>query len=290
MSEYKIKYFDSHTHPNFKAYEEDLDIVMERTLINGVGFVVAGSKATTSESAVRLAEKYADLPIFAAVGLHPIHTAPSFHDDDEDGVADNSGEKFDESFYGNLLKSKKVIAIGECGLDYFHLPDDEKDAEHRKKIQMEEFMHQIEFAKKNKKPLVIHCRDAYKDLAEILSKFPPSSDNSHYIIHCFCGTVSEADMFMEMNCFFTFGGAITYAPKKGGADYAETIKHVPFNRILSETDAPYLAPIPYRGKRNEPVFMSETVKKMAEIRGVSLEEMRVQILKNSEEAFHINLS
>ena len=241
--------------------------------------------------AVALAEEYAAEPIYAAIGLHPDHAAPaSFYDEDE-GVSEKAkeinerGESFDSDFYKKLAASSKVVAVGECGLDYFHIPENRKDEVKHK--QKEAFIRQIEFSVDVKKPLIIHCRDAYDDLIQMLNAKKSVLNAVPGIIHFFSGTRDEAEQLLNMGFYFSFGGVITFPPKKGKTDYAQIVKTMPIDRILSETDAPYVAPVPYRGTRNEPAYVIEVVKKLAEMENISLEEMRKCILKNSKYVFRV---
>jgi len=280
----KINYFDSHTHVQFAAFKNDYQKVIERSLTNGVGFVNVGTQKDTSKKAIEISQKYPE--IYAAVGLHPLHTYSSFYDTYElDGSKETKGfmsraEEFDYNFYKELALQEKVIAIGECGLDYFKL-DDEKIKEKQKEV----FVSQIKLSKEIKKPLMIHCREAFSDLLKILNSYSSLLNFPPGIVHFFSGNEKEAKKLLEMGFFFSFGGVITFTN-----NYEKVIKLIPLNKILSETDAPYVAPIPYRGKRNEPLYVIEVVKKLAAIKNVSLEKMAYQILKNSEEIFKIKLS
>jgi TatD DNase family protein len=180
------------------------------------------------------------------------------------------------------------VVIGECGLDYFRFSDVEPRDEQVRK-QKEAFIAQIELAIEIKKPLMIHCRDAFADLIEILKFYKNKFDGSPGVIHFFTGTSNNVKDLLEVGFSFTFGGAITFPPRKGktiGA-YDEVIKLIPIDRILSETDAPYVAPLLYRGKRNEPVYVIETVKKLAELKNISPDEMKMQIWENAERIFHL---
>lgn len=298
----KVKYFDVHTHVNLAAYAEDYKEVISRALGAGVGMVNVGTQKDTSLRAVELAREYKDEAVYATVGLHPVHTSPSFHDEQE--LANNNfnktGEVFDIAGYRKLAEDPKVVAIGECGLDYFHLPEGNEPEAKRK--QKEAFIAQMELAHEVGKPLMIHCRsgvperaspdgagrDAYSDLLEILNTHSSLFDASNPgIMHFFAGTMDEAKRFLDLGFSFTFGGAITFPQKKNAPDYASVVRMLPMDRILSETDAPYVAPIPHRGKRNEPAYVIETVKKLAELKGVSEEEMARVTIENTRRAFKL---
>lgn len=286
-----MKYFDAHTHVHFAAYKEDSDAVIKRALAAEVGLITVGTQKDTSKGAVAAASKYED--VYAAIGLHPVHTDKSFHDAQELGGGDDAkgftsrGESFDPEYYLELGRDEKVVAIGECGLDYFRigsneLTTSEGEKEEKIKKQKESFGSQIDVAKALGKPLMIHCRDAFRDLIAMLRERKEDLLPDAGVIHFFTGTKDDAKDLLELGFGFTFGGVVTFT-----RDYDETLKYLPLENILSETDAPYVAPAPYRGKRNEPAYIVETVKKLAEIKGVSEEEMAASILRNARRIFRI---
>lgn len=282
MQESAPRFFDVHTHIQFAAFDADRDAVIHRALDAGVWMVNVGTQIDTSKAAIELARRYPK-GLYATVGLHPIHTSKSFHDAHELGGGEaakgfsSRGEEFDYNTYKKLAEDPKVVAVGECGLDYFRVNDEDA-----KKKQKETFLAQIELAKEVKKPLMIHCRNAFNDLINLLTTHYSLLTNPPGIIHFFSGTKDDARQFLEMGFSFTFGGVITFT-----RDYDEVIKMIPLDKILSETDAPYVAPVPYRGKRNEPAYVVEVVKKLAEIKGVSTEEMKSAVWKNAKSVFLI---
>jgi TatD DNase family protein len=225
--------------------------------------------------------------MYAAVGLHPVHTGRSFHDAQELGEGEGAaaftsrGEVFDADYYRALALDPKTVAIGECGLDYFHFTDDEPREEQVKK-QKDAFLAQIRLAKEVKKPLMIHCRNAFDDLIEFVR--PYAHELSPGVIHFFTGTPDNAKALLDLGFSFTFGGVVTFPPRKGKTmgDYDEAIGIIPLDRILSETDAPYVAPAPFRGKKNEPAYVMHTVARLAELKSVSAEEMKEQIWANAK--------
>lgn len=302
-------FWDAHTHVQFATYDADRDAVVRRAREAGVRMVNVGTQKDTSARAVALAEQYDVL--YAAVGLHPIHTSASFHDADELGGGDKTGgdetsgglatikgftsraEIFDPGYYRKLSLYPKTVAIGECGLDYFRFNDAEPREEQIKK-QKTAFLAQIALAHEVGKPLMIHCRAAFADLIQILKDRSQSSNanaanTNPGIIHFFTGTMDEACELLALGFSFTFGGAITFPPRKGksAGDYDELIKMIPLDQLLSETDAPYVAPVPHRGKRNEPAYVVEVVKRLAELKNISAEEMCEQIAKNAARIFGI---
>ncbi len=279
----EFRYFDAHTHAHFPVYGDEKDAMIRRAADGGVGMITVGTRKDTSLAAVTLAEQYEH--VWAAIGLYPGHTVASFHDEDELGVAGQNEtegpESFDYDFFKKLAESEKVVAVGECGLDYPYCRNEEE-----KEIQKVEFIKQIEFADEIKRPLMIHCRDAYGDVADI---FKARGTARSHVMHSFRGTIEEARRFVEMGFYFTFGGVITFRPKKDGVNYTDVIRSIPTDRLLSETDAPWVAPVPHRGKRNEPAYVVEVVKKFAEIKDLPPEIIREQILENTRRAFSIDI-
>lgn len=274
----KPELFDAHTHLQFSAYDKDREEVVRRTIDAGVWVVNVGTQMDTSLSAVKLAEEHEGF--YAAVGLHPIHTHESFHDEKElgGGKGFKSRSESVTEEYKKLAEHKKVVAIGECGLDYFHLPENEGEAKQRQK---EEFVKQIRLAAEVNKPLMIHCRDAFGDLITILgeSKKYLRSERTG-ITHFFTGSKEEAEKLLAMGFYFSFGGVVTIT-----RDYDEVVSSLPIDRILLETDAPYVSPVAYRGKRNEPAYVKEAAKRIAEIRNLSEEEVSRLTVENAVRIF-----
>ncbi len=284
------QFFDAHTHAHFAAFGDDYRAVIGRALESHVGLVNVGTQKDTSRRAVEVAHEFESEPVYAAIGLHPIHTAKSHHDENELGGGDaakaftSRGEEFDYEYYKKLALDSKTVAIGECGLDYYHIEGDEVEMKQRQK---EAFLEQIKLSHDVGKPLMIHCRDAFSDLIEMLTANYKLLNTIPGIVHFFTGTKDDAKKLLDMGFSFTFGGTVTFPPKPGMPDYRALVEYLPLDRILSETDAPYVAPVPYRGKRNEPAYVIETVKKLAEIRGVSVEEMAGTTVANAAKIFKI---
>lgn len=281
----KPEFFDAHGHLNFVAYDSDREEVIKRTLGAGVFINCVGTQKDTSRSAVNLAHQF-EKGFYATVGLHPIHTGKSFHDEKElgEGGAEftSRGEVFDYDYYKNLAEDEKVIAIGECGLDFFRLDEESSSSK-----QKEAFNGQIEVAKAVSKPLMLHIRNgsgisAYNEAYDVLRHHISSGSGILGDLHFFAGSIEEARPFLDAGFYFSFTGVVTFA-----RNYDEIIKFLPLERILSETDCPYVTPHPYRGKRNEPVYVKEVVKKIAEIKGESLEKTKEILLKNAETFFKI---
>ena len=285
------KFFDAHTHVQFSAFDADRDAVLARAREAGVWMVNVGTQIDTSRAGVELAEKF-DEGVYAAIGLHPVHTSRSHHDAEELGGGEaakafvSRGEALDIEAYRRLALHEKTVAIGECGLDYFHFNDAEPRDEQVRK-QKEAFIAQIQLSLDVKKPLMIHCREAFADLVDVLKFYEKKFDRAPGVIHFFTGTSSDAQALIDIGFSFTFGGATTYPPRKGASEgtYDEVVKMIPADRILSETDAPYVAPVPYRGKRNEPMYIPAIAERIALLKNISPEEMKEQIFANARKMF-----
>ena len=271
-----MKYFDAHTHVHFAAFDEDREAVFARAKEAEVGMLLVGTQKDTSAAAVMAAETHEG--VWAAVGLHPIHTSKSFHDVKELGEGGHPpaggftsrGESFDISNYEQLAHQPKVVAIGECGLDYYRLDEGTKE------LQREAFIAQIELANHVGKPLMLHIRNAYEDALEILKAYAKVNGNVHF----FAGTWDIARQFLELGFTLSFTGVITFT-----RDYDDVVRNTPLDMLLSETDAPYVAPVPFRGKRNEPIHVREVVAQIARIRGEDEQKVQETLLKNAKRVF-----
>lgn len=276
----KYQYIDIHTHVNIAAFDEDRSDVLTRTEAGSVAYINVGTQRNTSKAAVELAEQCAD-GVYATIGLHPVHTTKSYHDTKElgDGEKVNAdGEVFDTEYYRRLAESNKVVAIGECGFDYFRVDKDTK------KKQESAFIAQIELANELEKPLMLHVRpslgsqDAYEDALVAVKKYAKVRGNVHF----FAGNLETAQKFWEIGYTTSFTGVITFADQ-----YDEVVKNAPLAMLHAETDAPYVAPKPYRGERNEPLHVREVYKRIAELRREDEEMVREQLLQNAQNLFGI---
>lgn len=289
---------DIHTHINFNAFREDGHEVARRTLDRGVWMILVGSQIDTSRRALEYARQY-EQGVYAAAGLHPIHLVETEVDRDEMNAAEGvpgfttRKEEFDYDAYRDLARDPKVVAIGECGLDYYRL----RDTEEIKKKQAETFRKQIALARDVKKPLMIHCRNAYEDLLAILREEKAYEVGGD--IHFFAGDWEIAKQFLDFGFHLSFTGVITFPPRRtemssarlseaGANQYDEVIKKTPLDRIMTETDAPYVAPVPYRGKRNEPLYVEEVARRIAAIKGISLEEAARATAENAIRLFKLS--
>lgn len=277
---------DSHCHLQFNSYKDDADEVIRRSFDAGIKMIAVGSQKDTSERAVAYAEKYQG--IWAVVGLHPIHLTQQEVDEEEASFKSRE-EKFDYDFYKQLASRPKVVGIGEIGFDFYHLPKD-LTLEEVKKRQTQTFLAQSELADELDLPLALHCRDAHEVLLAILKKgVREGKMKKRGVAHCFGGDWETAKQYLDLGFYLGFTGVVTFIPRPAQKAKFETlwevIKKTPLDKILIETDAPYLAPEPHRGKRNEPAFVKFVAEKIAELKKVSFEEVAEQTVKNTLRLF-----
>ncbi len=275
------KLIDIHTHVNFNAFKEDGPAIIDCTLKGDVWMILVGSQIDTSRRAVSYAEKYPE-GVYAAVGLHPIHLFEDHFDvaeaEQKAGVPSYTTrpEVFDHDAYKEIAMHPKTVAIGECGLDYFR----GRDTDEVKKAQQDTFRKQVALAREVKKPLMIHCRNAYEDVITILKE--EKADEIGGDIHFFAGSWDIAKQFLGLGFYLSFTGVITFA-----RDYDAVLRNAPLDRVMVETDAPYVTPLPHRGKRNEPLYVEYVAKKIAEIKGIVPEEVFAQTVQNARTLFRI---
>jgi TatD DNase family protein len=275
---------DTHCHLQFNAYKNDADEVLARCKEKGMILNVVGSQRDTSLRAVEFARRH-DF-IYATVGLHPIHTHATEVDEEEIKFKTRE-EDFDYEFYKSLAQDEKVIAIGECGLELFHVPEG-ADRESFLQKQKDIFLKQINLARELGLPLVIHVRDAHEEMVRFLDEVRKGSQLSG-VVHCYTGNWHYAQKYLDMGLHIGFTGVITFPPKKTDPqpqiDLLEVVNNVPLDRLLIETDAPYLAPQAYRGQRGEPWMVEEVAKKIAELRGVATKEIADIAENNASKLF-----
>lgn len=283
------RYIDTHAHVNINAFKNDWKEVIDRARSEGVAHINVGTQYDTAARAVELAESFDD-GVYAIVGLHPIHTSASFHDEQELGEDargfTSRGEIFDKAKYRELAKRGKVVGIGECGFDYYRLETDTKEK------QEAAFIAQIELANELGLPLMIHTRDAKGNEASASSKVGSVYDDTYAVlkrcanvpgnVHFYAGTWEQAKKFFDIGFTVSFTGVITFAES-----YHEVIKNAPLDMIHAETDCPYVAPVPYRGRRNEPLYVKEVYKSIAAIRREDEEHVREQLLENARRLYKI---
>lgn len=254
---------DSHAHLDDKDFDADREAVLERARAAGVLYLLAiggGAKPEELGAAIALAERHEW--VYATVGVHP-HDARHFTDSHFDALR-------------RLARHPKVLALGEIGLDY-HYDNSPREA------QKQALIRQLELAKESNRPVVIHCREAWPDLREIVaSHWKPAGPGG--ILHCFSGGREDAFQFLDWGFLVSFAGNLTFKNAEGLRAVA---REVPLDRLLTETDSPYLAPVPYRGKRNEPAYVREVTRQLAALHGLSEEEMGRQVVGNFTRFFRL---
>jgi TatD DNase family protein len=264
------KFFDIHSHINFIDYGADLPGVLERMREKKVWTITVGADLESSQSALELAGK--NEGVFASIGMHPTETSAP-------GVLPVD---FDEEAFAKLVTHPKVVAVGECGLEYGKIGVVEEAEKIRQK---KGFEMQIDFAVKYNKPMMLHVRSAHKDVLDILvSKKREYGDRLRGNVHFFTGTVEDEKKYLDLGFSVSFTGVITFVK-----NYDEAVKYAPLDMIMSETDAPFVAPIPHRGKRNEPAYVEYVAQKMAQIKGKMAEEMQKILVDNAVRIFNIPL-
>jgi TatD DNase family protein len=287
---------DSHAHINFEEYASELDDVIARSLDDKTWIINVGSNYETSQKAVEIAKKY-KLGIWAVVGCHPIDLSKDFEEKlafgGKEGIYNYKKEIFDyDKYYDLAIKNPKVVGIGEVGLDYYRLADSKHSLEKIRKIQTDVFRQFIKLSRELNLPLVLHCRGeekdpygAYDEMLEIL-KAEVRSPKSEFkgVIHCYGGNSEQAKKFLDLGFYIGFTGIVTF---KNAKELQAIAKEVPLNRILIETDAPFLAPDPYRGQRNEPSYVKYVCQKIAELKGLSFEEVAKATYENTSKLFKL---
>lgn len=271
--------YDIHTHLYWHTYDGDRDAVIQRARKAGVEkMFVIGCTVEESRQAIALAEQYEG--VYASVGIHPNEGNQELRSKNQETVKNE---------LESLAKNNKVIAIGECGLDYYNHGQPELVTAQDKREQKEGFLMQLELAKELKLPVIVHCRDAYRDMLDLIKA--QSSELRAIILHCYQGDTEVTREFLKLpNVFFSFTGNITYPVKKSVVgtkdDLTETVKLIPLDRMFTETDCPFLAPQSQRGERNEPAYVSEVVAKIAELQRRSMLEVEQAVEKNFQRVFH----
>jgi len=263
--------YDTHCHLNFQAFENDYHDVIQRSLKKGMFLNIVGSQYETSKKAVAIAEEFIHYPVFAAIGLHPTHSNKN-----------DTNHIWDDQKYLALAKNPKVVAIGECGIDLFRqgkeILEDQKNLFHK----------HLDLARSVKKPLIIHCRpsphtsNAYDILYSLLKEQKKCSG----IIHCFLADHKHAQKFLDLGFFISFTGIITF--KNADRELLRTVEQVPLEKIMIETDAPYLTPEPFRGKKqNEPLFVYYVAEAIARIKKIPIESVLTATTATARQFFGV---
>jgi TatD DNase family protein len=260
------EYIDVHAHLNFVDFDTDREELIRNTLNQNTWMINVGTNLETSKRVLELAKKY-DEGVYAIVGLHPTEVAT---------------ERFDIEEFEKLVADSKVVAIGECGIDVFRI-EDTAEKERLLKMQAEDFKKQIDLAVKYDKPIMIHARESYDKILEILDDSlrvhgAKLRGNAHF----FVGTIEEAKAFLDRGFTLSFTGVITFAKQ-----YEELVKYAPLDMILSETDCPFVAPVPYRGRRNQPIYVKEVVSRIAALKGLDEETVKKALISNAKRQFSL---
>jgi len=258
---------DTHAHLNFNAYKNDVDEVIKRTLENNTWIINIGTQYETSKKAVEIAQKY-EKGAYAAIGLHPIHLETKLVkikiDPEEIQQFNSKEEEFDYKRYKELAQSEKVVAIGEIGLDYYYKPKTKRKLELFKEKQKEALLKQLELAKELNLPVIFHCRMGHKDLIEILSENSALRPQKA-VAHGFVGNLEELQKYLDFGFYIGFNGIIFKSI--AGIDFEKNIKETPLEKILIETDCPYLTPPQIEG-RNEPFYVKYVAEEIAKIKNL----------------------
>jgi len=254
-------FIDTHCHLDFENYNDDRETVVQRSIKNKIEAIITiGTNEETSSKSIELAEKFAT--VFAAVGIHPNDAA-------------NITKKSVQNIY-DISSNQKVVAIGEIGLDYYrdYTPVD---------IQKELFRTQLKMAREKELPVIIHNRQAHSDVYDILVE--EKSADLKGVLHSFVGDIHFLDSVLAYNFYVSFTGVVTFK----NANYDELIKHVPLENLLLETDSPFLTPVPFRGKRNEPSYVTYVAEKIAEVKDIPIEELAKITTENARNLFKLKI-
>lgn len=251
-------FIDVHAHLNDEKFE-NVESIVENALSEKVNKIItAGFDISSSRKNLEIASRFPN--VFATIGIHP-------------EMVDELEKDYLEVLK-EMSKNKKVVAIGEIGLDY-HFKDDNKE------LQKEIFVKQIELANFLDLPVVVHSRDAMGDTLELLKKHPPKKES---LLHCYSGSIESAKEFIKLGFSFSFGGVVTFNNAK---NVVKVVEELPIEKIMLETDCPYMAPVPFRGKRNEPMYIPYIARKIAEIKNIEVEKIAEITTKNAEKMFKI---
>lgn len=262
MTDERVQLIDTHVHINFDLFQADLDAVAGRWREAGVVRLIHSCVTPAEFASIQaLADRFGEISF--AVGLHPLD-ADQWHSSSEEQIR-------------QLAKSDpRIVAIGETGLDFYKA--DNRDLQHQV------FETQLKLARELNKPVIIHCRDAAPEMAAQLRSFWENYGPVRGVMHCWSGNPEETSWFLDLGFYISFSGIITF---KGASQVKESVLHVPADRLLVETDCPFLAPVPKRGKRNEPAYVHYVAQQVAQIREVSLSTLAAQTTENACRLFNL---
>lgn len=280
-----IKIIDTHSHLHFDAYNQNRSEILSQMSAEECATIAVGTNGATSQMAIELAER--ESLVYAAVGYHPNFFTSAFVPEEE---------RADEKPYSKeqlekiILSRKRIVALGETGLDYYRLSEELHSIEEGKNIQKGAFIDHLDLGITHELPIVVHCREAFDDLIQILSERKKRGINDRCVIHCFTGDWELAQNLLELGCHLSFTGIITFPEKKGSDPekaIARVIERMPLERMMIETDAPWLAPIPHRGEQNNPTYVRFIAEKIAELRKKSVDEIVQETTINAKRFFSI---
>ncbi|KKW04004.1 MAG: hypothetical protein A3J30_01585 [Candidatus Wildermuthbacteria bacterium RIFCSPLOWO2_02_FULL_47_9c] len=299
---------DTHGHVNFNAFQGDNGEVLKRALEKDTWVIMPGTQYETSKRAVEIAESASGRGVYAAIGLHPIHIGEQRRVDVLETQSEDAGaaqpwetfetrsEEFSYAAYKNLAKSKKVVAIGEVGLDYYYFPKSKAKREQMKQKQRDVLEQQMRLADECNLPVILHCRVAHDDLIGILEqRIKRQEKKMRGVVHSYTGTVEQAQRFLDLGLYFGFNGLI-FKNVPALPDPAKVIASIPFERIVLETDSPYLVPpqagpprqLAGGGERNEPLFVKYVAEEIARIKKLPFEEVAGVTTQNARKLFGLD--
>ncbi len=305
-------FVDTHGHVSFQAFKDDADVVLKRAFENNTWIIMPGTQFSTSQKAVEMAERYPQ-GVYAAIGLHPIHLAEKRHVDEfelqselpaplETGRLgrpqflsgfDTKAEEFDYEKYKALGQSKRVVAIGEFGLDYYYEPKSKIKREAQRMQQKTALALQLKLADELDLPVILHCRKAHEDLLEILNtRYKIQNTKLRGVVHCYTGDLKQAEQFYNLGLYFGFNGLI-FKDVPALPNPEEIIASIPLDRIVLETDSPYLAPSValakegFNTERNEPMFVKYVAEEIARIKKIDVEEVASATTANAKTIFRL---
>lgn len=258
-------FIDTHAHLNFSHFKENYQEVIRRARAAGVRAIInVGAQIGSTKSAIKIASEY-EKGMYATCAVHPIH----------------ADENFTKEELEKLAEDRKVVAIGETGLDYYRIKV-------LKNVQKKVLFDHIELAKKIKKPLIFHCREAKNDFLDVISQYQDDFKSGRLkgVMHCFPGGWDFAREVLDLGMMISYTGLITFTKD---INQIEAVKKIPLEKLMIETDCPFMTPTPFRGKTNEPKYIIEIAKKIAELKKISLEKVADQTTKNAIEFFGIEL-
>ena len=300
-------FVDTHGHVSFQAFKDDADAVLKKALENNTWVVMPGTQFSTSQKAVEMAERYPQ-GVYAAIGLHPIHLGEKRHVDELElqsgmtpaphrgsGEARFSGagfetkaEEFNYEKYKALGQSKRVVAIGECGLDYYYEPKGKEKREAQRRKQKTALALQLKLADELNLPVIFHCRKAHQELIEFLNpKSEIRNPKLKGVIHCYTGDLKQAEQFYNLGLYFGFNGLI-FKDVPALPDPEEIIASIPLDRIVLETDSPYLVPPKAGTERNEPLFVEYIAEEIARIKKIDVKEVASATTANAKSLFGLS--